>query len=196
MFFQVCTEISPGYFDLANVIANNAQDAQQTMERLAQPYGYKVQSVEPMTAEQVERTIKDQASIVYADNYHTMTTEEVLKELDSLSPEAHKKIMQFISELANRNSASADTTTKAHRSTAPRTEAEATTRIHYIDLNQVTGPTDGIYHRAIKKYVLSDGGPAYSLLDWTILVAYGVGIQEGQRRERQRRKRSATRQAT
>lgn len=204
MYYEVMTEISPGYFDFANVIANTAQDARETMERLAQPHGYKVRSVERMSNEQAKRIILNEAPIVYADHYTTMTDEEMLKALDSLTPEAYKDFMELITELANRNSASADTTTapgtdqaqhdtKARRSTAPRTEAEATTRIHYIDLNQVTGPTDGIYHRAIKKYVLSDEGPAYSMLDWTILVAYGVGIQEGQRRERQRRKKNATR---
>lgn len=202
MYYEVMTEISPGYFDFANVIANTAQDARETMERLAQPHGYKVRSVERMSNEQAKRIILDHAPIVYADRYTTMTDEEVLKALDSLTPEAHKDFMELIAELANRNSASApgtdqaqhDTsTTQASHSTAPRTEAEATTRIHYIDLNQVTGPTDGIYHRAIKKYVLSDEGPAYSMLDWAILIAYGVGIQEGQRRERQRRKKNTTR---
>lgn len=212
MYYEVMTEISPGYFDFANVIANTAQDARETMERLAQPHGYKVRSVERMSNEQAKQIILDQAPIVYADHYTTMTDEKALKALDSLTPEAYKDFMEIITELANRNSASADTEsttapgtdraeqssqaqhdTKARRSTAPRTEAEATTRIHYIDLNQVTGPTDGIYHRAIKKYVLSDEGPAYSMLDWAILIAYGVGIQEGQRRERQRRKKNATR---
>ena len=200
MYYEVMTEISPGYFDFANVIANTAQDARETMERLAQPHGYKVRSVERMSNEQAKRIILDEAPIVYADHYTTMTDEEVQKALDSLTPEANKDLMELITELANRNSdrapgtdqAQHDTNTKARRSTAPRTEAEATTRIHYIDLNQVTGPTDGIYHRAIRKYVLSDECPAYSLLDWTILVAYGVGIQEGQRRERQRRKKNAT----
>lgn len=80
-------------------------------------------------------------------------------------------------------------------STAPSTEAQALERIRHIDLNAVTNETDTLYHDAIRRYILSDDSPAAMPLDWTILISYSIGIMEGQRRERQRRRAKATAQS-
>ena len=98
---------------------------------------------------------------------------------------------------ASRTQTEPDTSTntqphKGHQrrtTTAPQTMEEALQRIHNINLNEVTGEIDGLYPRAIRQY-LDDGKPWQLDTDWAIMTAYAIGVQEGRRRERQRRKRT------
>lgn len=76
--------------------------------------------------------------------------------------------------------------------TAPKTVEEAENRIRFLNLNLVTGEIDGLYHNAIKRYLLSENDiSARMALDWCIMIAYGIGVQEGKRRERQHRKQKS-----
>ena len=189
-----------GFFEKLFILADNIDQAtaaaQHNLDR-ANVQTFKVDTVEEVDSAAAMQEAREK-------NIHTISADDEAQRQHPPTRAdypAERDLPPAPSTTADTDSAQADpgtsTNTQPHKghqrraTTAPQTVEEALQRILNINLNEVTGPIDGLYHRAIRQY-LDEGKPWQLDIDWAILTAWAVGVQEGRRRERQRRKRTTT----